>query len=249
MGVSALDSIAGLIPCFFPILFFALFILIWVIASSFEKKKLERFMKFAMANGLSFLPGMSGGRGGNWFEQMFAGVQGTQSFLAGYQGFRPISHMNATVKYIFEGRSDDISFRAFQYQYTTGSGKNRQTHYYTVASCELPTWMPDLSVSPEGFFDMVGKFFGGQDIQFESHDFNEKFRITSSNVKFAHDILHPQMMEWFLHVVPPGFQLNGRTVVLWRGGMLEENFVLDSRAMMRQFWELVPDYVKEDQGR
>lgn len=242
------NGIVSLFPCFFPIAFLILASLMWIIANAFEKRKLAKFMQFALANGLTFRPGMFTG-GGSWFDQMFSGVQGNRAFLAELEGFRPISHMNATVKYIFEGKTGDMPFMAFQYQYTTGSGKNRQTHYYMVAVCEMPIWLPQLSISTEGFFDTVGKFFGGQDMQFESHEFNEKFRITGTNEKFAHDILHPQMMEWFMHVVPPGFQMRDRKIVLWRGGALREEFVLDSRAMLRQFWELVPDYVKEDQGR
>ncbi len=238
-------QILNIFPCFFPLLFAGFVILLWYMTSVWEQQKIKRLQEFALRNGFEFRVNL-GTSGDGWFEQMFSGVQSNAGFLTAYDGFQPISRVNATVKYIFNGRAGDLPFQAFHYQYTTGSGKNRQTHYFTVASVDMPMWMPNLSVSLEGFFDMVGKFFGGQDIQLESHDFNEKFRIVGSSEKVAHDILHPQMMEWFMHVVPPGFQMHGNKVVLWRNGTLEENFVLDSRAMLAQFWNLVPDYVKEE---
>jgi hypothetical protein len=239
------NSLSALTPFAFICFFTVLVVVLGFAASAMRKKKMEEFFKFAVANGLEFRGDLGGSQGG-FFETLFSGVQNTHAFLAQFEGYQPIFRMNAKVLYVFDGMAGGLPFTAFHYQYTTSSGKNTQTHYYMVASVELPIWTSDLAVSTEDVFDKIGKAFGGQDIQFESDEFNRRFRVMGSDEKFAHDVLHPQMMEWFMSVVPPGFQMKGRRVVLWRSGQLRTDFVMDSRAMLGQFWELVPEYVKEE---
>ncbi|MFM9873068.1 MAG: hypothetical protein ACKVQS_06335 [Fimbriimonadaceae bacterium] len=244
----AMNQIASIAPCLFFCFSLVFVCVMFIVASNLQKKKAEELLLFATQSGMEFRRGLDGNQGG-LFDRFFAGFQGTQTFLKEYEGFQPIFRTNATVKYIFDGLAGDMPFQAFHYQYTSSSGKNSQTHYYMVASVEMPIWTPDLSVSTEDVIDKIGKAFGGQDIQFESEDFNRQFRITGSVEKFAHDVMHPQMMEWFMSVIPPGFQMKGRRVVLWRNGQLGTDFVKDSRAMLGQFWDLVPEYVKEEAAK
>lgn len=232
-----------------PVAFFFLFLFIAIGAAWYRthqlKKRAEAFMLFAVQNGFEFRNWLNSESGG-MFEQMYAKVMNTQNFLGQYNGFQPIFNQNAQVRFIFDGASERMPFQAFQYQYTSSSGKNRKTHYFMIASLIIPAWMPELSVSKEDILDKIGKTFGGQDIQFESEDFNRMFRVRGSSEKIAHDVMHPQMMEWFMHVQPPGFQMRDHRVVLWRSGELTTDFVMDSRAMFQQFWDLIPDYVKEE---
>ncbi|WP_425307986.1 DUF3137 domain-containing protein [Ammonicoccus fulvus] len=44
-------------------------------------------------------------------------------------------------------------------------------------------------------------------IRFESSQFNDQFKVRSTDERFAHDVIHPRMME-FLHAAkPPGFAI------------------------------------------
>lgn len=231
-----------------PIGFFFLFLLIAIGAAWYRtnqlKKRAEAFMLFAVQNGFEFRNWLNS-EGSGMFQQMYAKVMNTQNFLGQYEGFQPIFKQSAQVRFIFDGASEGMPYQAFQYQYTSSSGKNRKTYYYMIASLVIPTWLPEFSVSREDVLDKIGKTFGGQDIHFESEEFNRLFRVRGSNEKVAHDVMHPQMMEWFMRVQPPGFQMRDQRVLVWRSGELTTDFVMDSRAMMQQFWELVPDYVKE----
>lgn len=84
---------------------------------------------------------------------------------------------------------------SFQYQFTTGSGKNRSTHTYHVVSLSLPARLPWLSLTPDGAGAGVAKFFGGQDLNFESQAFNDAWRVQGPEGRFAYDFIHPRMMD------------------------------------------------------
>ncbi|GAB3999652.1 hypothetical protein GCM10029992_29070 [Glycomyces albus] len=95
---------------------------------------------------------------------------------------------------VFRGRHKNLHLVFFQYNYTTGSGKNSQTHSYQVVAIGLPTQRPLLDISQENAFS---KRFQ-KDIDFENQMFNDKFRIKSPNPRFAYDVIHPRTMEWML---------------------------------------------------
>jgi hypothetical protein len=85
---------------------------------------------------------------------------------------------------------------SFRYQYTVSNGKSSSTYHFHVAALHLPVALPWLRLSPEGFGSSVSKFFGGQDIQFESQDFNDAWRVQASPPpQYVYDFIHPRMME------------------------------------------------------
>src|SRR5690625_4507189 len=84
---------------------------------------------------------------------------------------------------------------SFNYQYTTGSGKNRTTTHFHVVGLHLPAPLPWLRLSPEHFGTRIGKFFGMQDLEFESHAFNDTWRVQGPEGQFPYDFIHPRMME------------------------------------------------------
>lgn len=95
---------------------------------------------------------------------------------------------------LFHGRQ----IVSFDYRYTTGSGKNRQTHNYHVLALNLPAALPWLQLTPDGMGASIAKFFGGQDIEFESQAFNEAWRVKAPPGQYAYDVIHPRMMDRLL---------------------------------------------------
>ncbi|MBX3114244.1 MAG: hypothetical protein KF836_06730 [Fimbriimonadaceae bacterium] len=237
---------------FIPVLFFGLFIIIALILYSVSKKaeeeKIARFMRFALANGLSFSPNLGSGLTGavGFFERMAAQYSSSAGFLTKYRAFQPVGGHTTTAKYIFEGKFDDCEYEAFHFQYTTSNGKSSQTHYFMVASIQVPGWFSRVKIGEEGFFHGIGKVLGMQDIQLDSSHFNEKYLVQGDDEKAVFDLMHPQMMELFMHWNPPGFQLDGNRVVIWKHGILREDFVEYSLKFLKEFWVLVPEYVKQD---
>ncbi len=92
------------------------------------------------------------------------------------------------------GEQDSV----FQYQYTTGSGKNKSTHLRTCALVALPFSAPHTKIGPEGFWSSIGKAIGQRDIEVESATFNDEYRVTGDDERFAIALLDQQMMAWLL---------------------------------------------------
>jgi len=85
------------------------------------------------------------------------------------------------------------------YRYTTGSGKNSQTHKLSFAILHLPyVGTPDLLIRREHLGDKLKGGLGFDDIDFESEEFSRQFWVTSPDRKYAYDVLHPRMMRFLM---------------------------------------------------
>lgn len=105
------------------------------------------------------------------------------------------------------GRSKRVSFHmwtpsgndsVFRYQYTTGSGKNSTTHRFTCTIVELPFNAPHLEIGPEGFWSKFGRVLGKRDVEVESPEFNELYKVDSDDERFAITLLDHRMIAWML---------------------------------------------------
>jgi hypothetical protein len=107
----------------------------------------------------------------------------------------------------------------FQYQYTTGSGKNRQTHRRSCVLVEVPFTAPHLTIGPEGFWSAIGRAIGVRDVEVESPDFNERYRVACDDERFAITLLDHQMIAWMLSPGSGGrtvkFEFGGRWMLCW----------------------------------
>lgn len=93
------------------------------------------------------------------------------------------------------GRQDSV----FAYRYTTGSGKNSQTHYRTCALIALPFAAPHTKIGPEGFWSGIGKRLGIRDVEVESPAFNDRYKVDSDDERFAVTMLDGRAIDWFLN--------------------------------------------------
>jgi hypothetical protein len=92
--------------------------------------------------------------------------------------------------------------RAFDYQYTTGSGKNRRVYTFSCGLISTGATWPQLTLGPEGFFDRVMDVVGAADIQFESEEFNRAWEVRSSDARFASAMIDPEMMLFLMEKAP-----------------------------------------------
>lgn len=74
-------------------------------------------------------------------------------------------------------------FLIFDYQYTTGSGKNSATYKQTVGAFHIPGRnLPAFTAAPEDLGDWVAEWFGGQDIDFPGDPkFSKEYRLKGSD--------------------------------------------------------------------
>lgn len=116
-------------------------------------------------------------------------------------------HMWAT------GSSDSV----FHYRFTTGSGKNSTTWRYTCALVTLPFDAPHLTIGPEGFWSNLGQMIGIRDVEIESPAFNERYRVSCDDERFAVTLLDHQMIAWMMSDASGGgsirFELFGNSLL------------------------------------
>ena len=153
---------------------------------------------------------------------------------------------NELITGVYQGRPA-IGFR---YSYTTGSGKNTSTSVFHVAVVPLPAYLPNLELTPEGIGARLAKTFGGEDIQFESEDFNQAWRVRAGVAKFAHDVVHPRVMERLLHDDARGLSLGieGTDLLCWATGVPRWEALAGRLQVMNAVVDAIPRYVWLDHG-
>lgn len=89
---------------------------------------------------------------------------------------------------------------ALDYTYTTTSSNGETTttttHQVHLVALNLPVALPPLTLTKDSGFK---RMFGGRDLELESKAFNDTFRISCADDRYAHAVLHPRMMEWMLY--------------------------------------------------
>jgi hypothetical protein len=172
----------------FPVqfIFFAVFIAIAIIGTIYgtiaARKRREGLFELAQRLNLNFDAEKDEG-----ISERFSCLK---QFNEGY---------NRYATNIISGNYQQNEILAFDYHYTTGSGKNRQDHNLSFFILIVRgSQFPQLTIRREGFFDRVAETFGLQDIKFESAEFSKAFYVRSPDKKFAYDVCNPKMMEYLL---------------------------------------------------
>ncbi len=213
------------------ILFIIIVIGLLIFAVLMNAKRKKEWQKFAVRNNLSYL------------------YQDTIGVPSRYSAFHLFQRGHSRKAYnLCQGKIDNKSYLFFDYRYTTGSGKNKQTHYYTGLIVNSTFAFQPLVIRPEHFLDKIAAAIGFDDIDFESSEFSTKFHISSSNKKFAYDIIHPRMMEFLLNTTNLNIECMGTDVLFHYGKQVPINkadiLILESKS----FFKLIPEYLRQEQN-
>jgi hypothetical protein len=100
---------------------------------------------------------------------------------------------------VMSGMADEIQIAMFDYRYTTGGGKNQHTHNQTVVLLKSGSLdVPPFSLKPQNVFHNIGKAFGYQDIDFESHPiFSEKYLLRSTDELVIREFFTDDILEYY----------------------------------------------------
>lgn len=138
---------------------------------------------------------------------------------------------------------------SFQYRYSEKSGENRTTQTFHVLTLSLPAYLPTLELIPEGFGTRLARAVGGQDLQFESDDFNKAWRVTSRMPRFASDVIHPRLMERLLR---PGSRTNlrieGTEILTWSAGRPDLDVIATRLGLLDAVIRSIPRFVWLEHG-
>ncbi len=151
---------------------------------------------------------------------------------------------------VLRGRFRGRPVTSFTYRWTTGSGKNRTTHTRHVVALDLPAFLPTLQLTPEGFVTAVARALGGQDIRFESEEFNRAWRVQGGDLRFAHGVVHPQMIDRLMRfpLVGSSLRVEGPSVLSWEPGSTDLQRIAERVGALCDLADAVPRHVWQDHG-
>lgn len=139
---------------------------------------------------------------------------------------------------------------ALDYTYTTSSSNGETTttttHQVHLVALNLPVALPPLTLTKDSGFK---RMFGGRDLELESKAFNDTFRISCADDRYAHAVLHPRMMEWMLYNPGLEWQFAGNALVSWGSGSWTVPDTLARLEAMNRLIDLIPPFVLRDYGR
>lgn len=146
------------------------------------KKRREGFIEAAQAMGLQSHP------------------DGDSELMNRFAGFKLFSRGRARkMKNVIQGDSGEVKIAIFDYQFTTGNGKQTQTHYQSVVSLQSnEIQCPGFTMRPENMFDKIGSVIGLKDINFDTHpNFSKMFVLKSSDEPGIREYFKPPLLEFF----------------------------------------------------
>jgi hypothetical protein len=106
---------------------------------------------------------------------------------------------------VMTGSFDSHPVTLLDYYYiTSGAGEwwwapSWERHrFFSLFVADMNSDFPELTIAAEGFFSKISQAIGYRDIDFESHEFSERYVVRSKNKKFAYDFCNAQMIDYLL---------------------------------------------------
>jgi hypothetical protein len=117
--------------------------------------------------------------------------------------------------------ADGHVYRVFDFwycdEYKGESGRREKTfHRSSCAMALVGSAWPDITIGREGLFDKVVTKLAGDDIDFESEEFNRLFAVRCGDRRFANALIDAQMLDFVLTTKGElSFELKGRWLLVW----------------------------------
>ncbi len=140
----------------------------------------------------------------------------------------------------------------FVYTEVTRDGQgNTNTHDYRLSMCVLTMdhAMPWIEITPESLGRRLLNVIGvGNDVQFESDEFNREFKVLSADRNYAFTLIDPGMIEWLLgRAADCHLEISGDRVVLATRELPWEQMG-DFAEIAMEFEERIPPLATERYG-
>jgi hypothetical protein len=226
-----ISALAGAVPCLFFVAVAAMIIVAVVWAFLKARQRREAMARLAAGLGLEYYP------------------DDPYDLPARYAHFNLFdSGHSRKASNVLSGTLDGRPVLAFDYQYTTGSGKNRHTHCYQAAVIEMPVLAPRLELRSESVFDTLASWVGYDDIDFESEQFSKRYHVKCDERKFAYDIFHARLIDWLLRCGDvPTLEMRGPILLTYdsQGGVEQVQRLL---AVGQEIVGSIPEYVLHERG-
>lgn len=180
-----------------------LIVAIWIYSWQKEKERTQALQLAASQLGWSFAESAP--------LNMIAGLERFTLFDQG-QGRRITNFMY--------GEASGTKAAVFDYAYTTGSGKNRQTHYQSVVYLEPGKLsIPYFSLRPEGLLTKIFTAFGYQDIDFgQRPEFSRQYILRGPDEQAIRQTFNDRLLSFFESYPGTSTDGGGNQLFVYRGG-------------------------------
>lgn len=136
----------------------------------------------------------------------------------------------------------------FDYHYETHStnseGRRETTHhYYSVYTQIMSKHFPELIIEPEGFFSKIAQAFGFDDIDFESREFSNRYKVKSPDKKFAYDVCNAQMIDYLLKQDKLAIELESNVIAMVFSGRMQPGNLKFNYDRLQRIRSLMPNYL------
>jgi len=166
-----------------------------------------------------------------------------------YPEFACLRHGHS--RYAYNGAFGSWNGRSlvtFDYHYATGSGKNRHDYRFSAIILASEVLLRPLAIRVETAFDKLTGLLGFDDIDFESAEFSRAFHVSSSDKRWAYDVLHQRAMEFLLAQPRFSIQFGGREIIVWRNRRFSLQAFEEAIGVAEGLLERLPEYVVQEQG-
>jgi hypothetical protein len=177
------------------------------------KKRWEGLLAVAVGLGLSFA--------GDEFDAERMPELGEVPLFAKGRAKKGSNHLFGVI--------DGVDVEAFDYQFTTGSGKSTQTHRQTVAVYRVigaGLGLPRFEMRPRRWYHTVGSWFGYRFVKFDSHPrFHGAYLLRGPDEAALREWFGPTLLEYLQerpgwHIASGGSRDGNEAIVIYRDGKL-----------------------------
>ena len=147
---------------------------------------------------------------------------------------------------VVRGPLNGYTCASFTHQYEQGKDDEvKVPSSWQVDVVDLPYPLATIDILPEDLLARFSKFLGGSDIDFESAEFNAAWRIKAGDAKYAHDIVHPRMMERLLWADAQGMaiRIESSAVYAWRVDRRGPDELARRLGVLTAIARLIPEFV------
>lgn len=133
-------------------------------------------------------------------------------------------------------------------QFDLGSHDSNALATFHITIVELPVKLPTVDIVPEGAFDKFAKLLGGKDIDFESTEFNESWRVKANDSRYAHALLHPRMLHRLNRADARGhaIRFEERAVMMWTAERQGTDTLAPRLGVLTALAKLVPPHLERE---
>jgi hypothetical protein len=149
---------------------------------------------------------------------------------------------------VFEGRQCAHFTRRFAERRSGEAGREDTVvkHEFRISTVELGAEYPTIDILPEDLVARATKLVGGMDVDFESAEFNRRWRVKGGDPRYVHDMITPRVMDRLVRDDARGMALRieGRHLLTWQAGPLAPEDLAGTFALLTSVASVLPPHVE-----